>query len=125
MADYQINVGVQVEDSQLNSLENKIKDLQNTPDIKLGVDVQQGNLKKSIESVLTKVNKDYKKKYKGSLTESIFVGTADKVKTSADGYKDLGKALKSINSLADKEFNLRINIPDGVKNNLDNLHQKL
>lgn len=124
MADYQINVGVQVEDSQLNSLENKIKDLQNTPDIKLGVDVQQGNLKKSIESVLTKVNKDYKKKYKGSLTESI-VGTADKVKTSADGYKDLGKALKSINSLADKEFNLRINIPDGVKNNLDNLHQKL
>lgn len=124
MADYQINVGVQVEDSQLNSLENKIKDLQNTPDIKLGVDVQQGNLKKSIESVLTKVNKDYKKKYKGSLTESI-VGTADKVKTSADGYKDLGKALKSINSLADKEFNLRINIPDGVKNNLNNLHQKL
>lgn len=124
MADYQIDVNVQVEDSQLNSLENKIKKLQSTPDIKLEVDVGQGNLRKSIDSVLAKVNKDYKKKYKGSLTESI-VGTADKVKSSAEGYESLGKAVKNISSLADKEFNLKINIPDGVNNNLDNLHRKL
>lgn len=124
MADYQIDVGVRVEDSQLDSLEAKIRSLQNTPDIKLNVDVGQGNLKKSIDSVLSKVNHDYGKKYKGSLTETL-VGTADKVKSSVEGYSSLGKAIKEIGALADKEFSLKINIPDNIKGELDSLHNKL
>lgn len=126
MADYTINVNVDVDEGQLNTLETKLDSLTSKPleiDIKTNLSNIKSlskDIKTAVEAAEKSIGSSYKKN-KNSLFKDLFdPGTID--------TKSLENSVKGINKLIGKNLDLgevKLSVPSSVMTELDNLDTKL
>lgn len=126
MADYTINVNVDVDEGQLNTLETKLDNLTSKPleiDIKTNLSNIKSlskDIKTAVEAAEKSIGSSYKKN-KNSLFKDLFdPGTID--------TKSLENSVKGINKLIGKNLDLgeiKLSVPSSVTTELDNLDTKL
>lgn len=127
MADYIVDVDVQVEDSQLDSLETKLKSLEHK---ELSVNIKTNlsnindlskNIKKAVESAEKEIAKSTSSKTRKSLFKELF-------DTSTIDTKDLNTALQRTQKLIGQNLNLgeiKIGIAPSTITGIENLENKL
>ena len=124
MADYDINVSVDVDDSQLNSLETKLNNLQSKP-IKVKIESEFVNAKDLANSIKKDVKSAVKEAQKAVKVDSspILDNLLD-----TDKLDKFTKDIKSISKVVGKDLNLgtvSLTVPDSIMNDLNQLHNKL
>ena len=127
MADYTINVGVEVEDSALNALETRINSLKEKQHIKLGVELDNTKqLTKNAQAAIKTISKATAKAakntpvIKGANLVEQMVNPEEALKSMSKSVKDLSKYGEKLNL---GEVTLSVN--QGIMGELDGLQNKL
>lgn len=126
MADYTINVGVQVEDSELNALETRINSLKKKH-IKLGVEL--GNTKQLAKNAQTAVKTISKATAKAAKNTPVIKGAnlVEQMVNPEEALKSMSKSVKDLSKYGEKlnlgEVTLSVN--QGIMGELDGLQNKL
>ena len=126
MADYIINVGVQVEDSALNALETRINSLKEKH-IKLGVEL--GNTKQLTKNAQTAVKTISKATAKAAKNTPVIKGSnlVEQMVNPEEALKSMANTVSKLSRYQDKldlgEVKLSVN--QGIMGELDGLLAKL
>lgn len=127
MADYTINVGVEVEDGALNALETRINSLKEKQHIKL--DVELGNTKQLTQNAQAAVKTISKATAKAAKNTPVIKGAnlVEQMVNPEEALKSMSKSVKDLSKYGEKlnlgEVTLSVN--QGIMGELDGLQNKL